>query len=234
MIPISDNVPSRSTPFVNVGLIVACVLVFVKQAMVPSFTDEWAFRPAFLLSAELFRVGPTHALLAMLASVFMHAGLMHIGGNMLFLWVFGDNVEDRMGHVKYLVFYLGCGIVATLAHSAASVLGLWSNPHSLEMPIVGASGAIAGVLGAYLVLCPGASVRTVVLFFIITIVEIPAAFFLVIWFVMQLFSGVGTLAGGTGGVAYWAHIGGFATGYIVAKGMTAGRRAKVRSLSDEG
>jgi len=227
MIPLSDNIPSRTTPYINYGLIGLCLALFAYEWFDPSIVDQWAFKPAYLLPKELFTAGPVFALKAIIASIFLHGGLLHIGSNMLALWVFGDNVEDRMGHVKYLFFYLFCGVVATLAHSLSAVLGLMHDPMSLERGVVGASGAIAGVMGAYLILVPRASVRTLIFFFIIiTIVEIPSTIFIGFWFVLQLFSGLGSIAAGGGGIAYWAHIGGFVVGYVIAKGMTRPRRMR--------
>jgi len=222
MIPLSDNIPSRTVPVVTIGLILTCVAVFLLELMDPHLVSTWAFKPAYLLSAKFFVIGPRLVLQSMIVSVFLHGGFLHIAGNMLFLWVFGDNVEDRMGHLRFLVFYLVCGIVATLVHSFSAVLGLVSDPRALDTGVVGASGAIAGVLGAYLVLCPGSSIRTLVfLFFFLTIISIPASFFIVFWFILQLFNGVGSLAGPAAGVAYWAHIGGFVTGYWWARRLTA-------------
>jgi membrane associated rhomboid family serine protease len=225
MIPLSDNIRSRSTPVVTIGLILSCVAVFLLELLNPHLSDTWAFKPAYLLSAKFFSIGPVLVLQSMLISVFLHGGFLHIAGNMLFLWVFGDNVEDRMGHLRFLVFYLVCGIVATLVHSFSAVFGLMSDPRALETGVVGASGAIAGVLGAYLVLCPGSSIRTLVLLFVfITVINIPATFFIVFWFILQLFNGVGSLAGPAAGVAYWAHIGGFVVGYWWAKRLAASWR----------
>jgi rhomboid family protein len=149
-------------------------------------------------------------LLSFFAAMFLHAGWLHIGGNMLFLWVFGNNVEDRIGPFKYLVFYFAAGIVAALAQLA-------TGPNS-AIPNLGASGAIAGVLGAYLVMFPRRRVLTVILFFFITWVYLPAAVVLGAWFVLQLFSGVGALSSrvNSGGVAFFAHIGGFAFGALMA------------------
>jgi len=144
-------------------------------------------------------------------SMFMHAGLAHLGGNMLYLWIFGDNVEDSMGHGRYLLFYLIGGLVASLAH-------IFTNPAS-QIPTVGASGAIAAVLGAYLVLYPNSRVLTIIpLGFFLRMTMIPAAIVLGLWFVLQLFSGVLSMGGpDVGGVAFWAHIGGFVAGVILAK-----------------
>jgi membrane associated rhomboid family serine protease len=225
MLPLSDNIRSRTTPVVTLGIIITCVLVFILQLVNPQLANEWAFKPAYLLSAQFWHVGPIVAAQSLLLSIFLHGGLLHIGGNMLFLWVFGDNVEDRMGHLRFLVFYLVCGAFATLVHSLSAVLGLLHDPHALELGVIGASGAIAGILGAYLVLTPHASVRTLIfIIFFITIVNIPAPFFILFWFVMQLFSGVGALAGAGGNVAYWAHIGGFVLGFVWAQRVGGGRR----------
>jgi membrane associated rhomboid family serine protease len=144
-------------------------------------------------------------------SMFMHAGLAHIGGNILYLWIFGDNVEDAMGHGRYLFFYLTGGVVASLAH-------IFTNPGS-QIPTVGASGAIAAVLGAYLVLYPQSRVVTLIfLGYFIRLAMVPAVVVLGLWFVLQLFQGVLTLgAADVGGVAFWAHIGGFVTGLVLAK-----------------
>jgi len=226
MIPLSDNIRSRSTPYVTLGIIATCVLVFLYELLNPQFVEEWAFRPAYLLSRELLAIGPVAAFQHMLVSVFLHGGFLHIGGNMLFLWVFGDNVEDRMGHARFLIFYLFAGIVATLVHSFSALLGLLSNPGALDMGVVGASGAIAGVLGAYLVLLPGSQIRTLVIFIFITVINIPAPFFIIVWFVMQLLPGLSSLGAAGTGVAYWAHIGGFGVGYILARRM-AGRPRKL-------
>ena len=142
--------------------------------------------------------------LAIITSMFLHGGLLHIGGNMLFLWVFGNNIEDRLGRGKFLAFYLLAGIIATYAQAAI-------NPGS-TVPLIGASGAVAGVLGAYLLLYPRARVTTLVIFFFITAIELPAVIVLGLWFVLQVFQGVGSVAGDVGGVAYFAHIGGFLAG----------------------
>lgn len=231
MIPLSDNIRSRSVPYVTIGIIITCIVVFLYEWIDRGFTDRMAFRPAYVLSLELFRVGPVFALKTMVVSIFLHAGLLHIAGNMLALWVFGDNVEDRMGHGRFLVFYLACGAVATLAHSLSAIFGLVTDPMALQRGLVGASGAIAGVMGAYYVLVPRASVRTLVFIFIlITIVEIPAAVFMILWVVMQFFSGVGSIVGPGAAVAYWAHIGGFAMGYVIARRMTRPRRPRPRII----
>jgi membrane associated rhomboid family serine protease len=204
MFPISDVIPSRTVPFVTVGLIIVNALVFLYMLTLPDgmlegFVSTYAVVPAWFSVPTLF------------TSQFLHAGWMHIIGNMLYLWIFGDNVEDRLGHVRFLIFYLGAGAVA-------AILQVLFNPFS-SVPMLGASGAIAGVMGAYFVLYPQSRVLTavfIVIFF--DVVEIPAVFFLGIWFVMQLLSGVGSLgvtSASAGGTAFWAHVGGFVVGVMV-------------------
>ena len=159
-----------------------------------------------------------HDLHTLLSSMFLHGGLLHLGGNMLYLYIFGDNIEDAFGHVKYLGFYLLCGLAASLTHLAVAI--------SSGVPAIGASGAISGVLGAYFVLYPKARVVTLVFYFFITFVRIPAVFFLGFWFILQLFSGSVTLTYGVAsGVAYWAHIGGFVAGVLVALVVRAMRKS---------
>ena len=200
MFPISDVIPSRTTPFVTVGLIVLNALAFLLELWLPDrelqgFMYTYGVVPAYFSWSSV------------LTSMFLHSGWLHFGGNMLYLWIFGDNVEDRLGHVRYLLFYLACGAFAAFGQVAA-------NPNSL-VPMVGASGAIAGVMGAYFVLYPHSRVLTAVfILFFLDLVEIPAIFFLGIWFLMQLFSGVGSIGAhaADGGVAFWAHVAGFATG----------------------
>jgi len=204
MFPISDVIPSRTVPFVTVGLIIVNALVFLYMLALPDgalegFVQTYAVIPAWFSVPTLF------------TSQFLHAGWMHIIGNMLYLWIFGDNVEDRLGHVRFLIFYLGAGAVA-------AILQVVFNPFS-SVPMLGASGAIAGVMGAYFVLYPQSRVLTaifIVIFF--DVVEIPAVFFLGIWFLMQLLSGVGSLgvtSAGGGGTAFWAHVGGFVVGVAI-------------------
>jgi len=204
MFPVSDVIPSRTTPVVTVGLIIANVLVFCYQLVLPAaglqqFVATYAVVPAWFWWPSLF------------TSEFLHSGWMHILWNMVYLWIFGDNVEDRLGHVPFLVFYLGAGAIA-------AVLQILCNPFS-GGPMLGASGAIAAVMGAYFVLYPHSRVLTaifVVIFF--DLIEIPAIFFLGIWFLLQLISGVGSLGvsnAAGGGTAFWAHIGGFVVGVAV-------------------
>lgn len=212
MLPLRDDNPRRTFPFVTYLLIAANVLAFLWELSLGARLQDALFQIAFV-PARFWITGYWVAdIFAIVISMFLHGGLLHIGSNMLYLWIFGDNVEDRLGHGKYLVFYLLCGFLATWAHAFFS-------PAS-RIPAIGASGAIAGVLGAYLVLYPHARVMTLIpIFFFITIREVPAIIILGIWFVLQLFSGVGSLgvvdAQDTGGVAYFAHIGGFVAGMLL-------------------
>jgi membrane associated rhomboid family serine protease len=202
VIPIRDVIPSRTAPVVTVGLIVVNTLAFLfEQRLSPNefepFLRTWGLVPADVHVLTVF------------TSMFLHAGWLHYLGNMLYLWIFGDNVEDRMGHGRYLVFYLLCGSVAALLQVTAS-------PGS-QVPMVGASGAIAGVLGAYFVLFPKSRVLTLVpIFIFVQIVEVPAVFLLGVWFALQVVSGMGSLGhrADVGGVAFWAHAGGFAAGML--------------------
>jgi membrane associated rhomboid family serine protease len=216
MIPLRDVIPSRTRPVVTVALIVLNALVFLQQLGLD----------AELGQAFVFRFGLVPAEFAWLnvfTSMFVHGGLMHVGGNMLYLWIFGDNVEDRMGHGRFLVFYLLSGIGAALAQTFAA-------PDS-PIPMVGASGAIAGVMGAYFVLYPKSRVLTL-LPFPITVVEIPAVYFLGIWFVMQFVNGLASqaqAAGGelAGGVAFWAHAAGFGVGAVLVFLFRRPERARI-------
>jgi rhomboid family protein len=202
VLPISDVIPSRTAPVVTVGLIAANVLTFLYQLTLP--------KPALDLFVASYAVVPAvFHWPALVTSQFLHGGVLHVGSNMLYLWIFGDNVEDRMGHSRYLVFYLFAG-------AAAAILQILFNPFS-TVPMLGASGAIAGVMGAYFVLYPQSRVLTVIfLVFLFDVVEVPAIFFLGIWFVMQLLNGVGSIGinANAGGTAFWAHIGGFVVGVL--------------------
>ena len=202
MIPLRDVIPSRTTPYITVAIIVVNALVFVFELRLP-LTDRASF-------IEVYGIVPASVgSLSLLTSMFLHGGWLHFLGNMLYLWIFGDNVEDRVGHGRFIVFYLTCGLAATLAQVV-------SNPTSV-VPIVGASGAIAGVMGAYFVLFPRSRVLTLLPLFIFwELIEIPAILFLGFWFLLQLLSGVGSVGAGQGvsGIAFWAHIAGFATGAV--------------------
>jgi membrane associated rhomboid family serine protease len=236
VIPLRDDVPSRTVPFVNYAIIAVNGLAFFLEVglgpRLESFIRANAVVPArftghdgslqiseVLLTSIDPRLGGT-----VLISMFLHGGLAHVLGNMLYLWIFGDNVEDRMGHTRYLVFYLLCGWAASYAHIAASP--------TATLPSLGASGAIAGVLGAYITLYPRARVVTLVpIFFFLEIVQIPAFFFLGIWFLQQFLYGamqLGVRTAETGGVAWWAHIGGFAAGFILVWLFQRGPRRSPR------
>ena len=206
MFPIKDHNPSERTPYVTIGLIVINVLVYLyssqlaeTQQQLGAFYYDWASVPRLVTNGE-----QTHTILT---SMFLHAGLLHIGLNMLFLWIFGDNLEDAFGHIGFLLFYLASGVAANLAHIASA-------PDS-AIPMIGASGAIAGVMGGYLLLFPKARVDVIVIFIIFfKRFTVPAWVMLVFWFVLQILSGVGSDPT-TGGVAYWAHIGGFVAGFLL-------------------
>jgi membrane associated rhomboid family serine protease len=210
MIPLKDINPTRTSPFINIALIVANVLVFFYQVSLPAGAAQAfilanatipARFPAFLAG----HLGAQMALEPLVTSMFLHGGLMHLLGNMLFLYIFGDNVEDTFGHFAYLVFYFVCGVGSGLLH----VVFNW---HS-ALPAIGASGAISGVMGAYLVLFPRHQVLT---FFFIFLIPVPAVIILGYWFVLQFLAGIGQLGGGpSGGVAFWAHIGGFVLGVLI-------------------
>jgi membrane associated rhomboid family serine protease len=207
MIPVSDDVRARSFPFVNIGIIVACTLVFLYElslsaldlekfffdyAVVPAELDAWVHDP------EGLRIPST-----VITAAFLHAGWLHLAGNMVFLWVFGDNVEDALGHVLYPLFYVvaAAGAVALqVAFDTASTV-----------PMLGASGAIAGVLGGYLVIYPRARVDVLLFPFIL---PLPAALLILFWFILQLISGLATIGttSASSGIAFWAHVGGFVTG----------------------
>ena len=202
MFPIGDdNSSRRTTPLVTYVLIVLNVLFFlVELSGGDAFIMKWAFVPSRFLSNP-FVDFPT-----LFTSMFMHAGWVHLGGNMLYLWIFGDNVEDRFGHGKFTVFYLLCGLGATFAQLIFSI--------GSDIPNLGASGAIAGVLGAYILMFPQGRIRVLQGQ---RVVQVPALMVIGFWIVLQLFSGIGSIAqtADTGGVAYMAHIGGFVAGFVL-------------------
>ena len=213
-IPLKDLNPSRSYPFVNITLILANIAVFLYtvgleatlphrtfDALITSYSTVPARFPSFLAGHTSFEV----AFMPLVTSMFLHSGLLHIAGNMLFLWIFGDNVEDFFGHFTYFFFYMVCGIGAGLLH-------VLFNLHS-PVPAVGASGAISGVMGAYILLYPRARILTLVFIFPI---PVPAVIFLGLWYVLQFLAGLSTIGVKvTGGVAVWAHIGGFLLGMLL-------------------
>jgi len=208
MFPISDDNPRLKTPVVTWSLIGACVLVFLWQLSLGDSQQQAVLQfgmiPARLFGDAKLSRAAVPAWTTLFTSMFMHGGFLHLALNMLFLWVFGDNVEDSMGRLRYLVFYLVCGVAAAMTQALI-------NPDS-TIPMIGASGAISGVLGAYLLLHPFATVRVLIFIFLfVTIVHVPAMFVLGLWFLTQLASA--TLSPSEGpGVAFWAHIGGFVAG----------------------
>jgi membrane associated rhomboid family serine protease len=219
VIPLKDNVPTRSTPYVTVGLIVANAIVWFWELRAPG-VDYHVFRDGYYPCAVQ---GPCHVPVNVpihplpwwegaFTAMFMHASWQHIIGNMLFLWIFGNNVEDALGHVRFLAWYLAAGLAAT---ALQTVVTLWfGTTQDASIPNIGASGAIAGVLGAYFLLLPRARVLTVIWFGIILIREIPAVWFLGVWIALQVWSGGLSLLRphADGGTAFFAHIGGFAFG----------------------
>lgn len=246
--PIKDDNTGRTiTPIVNYALIAINLLVFIFLQQIGSdetFTYAFSTVPGEILTGQdittpdrvlthptgqrIMMPGlqptPIPVYLTLITSMFMHGGIAHIFGNMLFLWIFGDNIEDRMGHVRYIIFYLLCGVIAALAH-VFTTAAFAADPTSLLIPSLGASGAISGVLGAYLLLHPHRRV-TVILFRILT--DVPAYVAIGIWFAFQLINGLGMLGGGSqqGGVAYAAHIGGFIAGIALVKLFTIGREGR--------
>jgi hypothetical protein len=208
MFPLRDDRPTYSAPIVTTLLIVACALVFFFELSLDEYSRDYFI--------NIYGVVPAHLRpVTLLTSLFIHGGWSHIIGNMLFLWAFGKSLEDALGHTKFLMFYLIAGVAAGITHV---VFNLYTT-----LPTVGASGAIAGVMGAYLVKFPRARIHTLVfLFFFVTMADIPAAFILLYWFVTQLFSEYGSITQTqviNGGVAYAAHIGGFITGMILVQVM---------------
>ena len=218
MFPLRDDNPSRTTPVFTVGLILVNALVFIYQLSLglggpdgaragEAFILEFGLVPCRLTGNCLAAADLPSPILTIISSMFMHGGLFHVGGNMLYLWIFGNNVEDTLGHGRYLIFYFACGVAAALAQTAVG-------PGS-SVPMVGASGAVSGVLGAYLVLFPHAHVTTlIILGFFWRLVQVPAVVVLGFWIVVQVLNGLGSF-GASGGVAFFAHIGGFGAGIVL-------------------
>ncbi|MBI4202545.1 MAG: rhomboid family intramembrane serine protease [Chloroflexi bacterium] len=221
MIPLADSsLRTGRRPYVNIAIILINALVFLYELFLPDrtvFFYTYGLIPSEVTSGQAFatlmtRGGPLDITRpfpiwgTLFSSMFIHGSWMHFIGNMVYLWVFGDNIEGRVGHILYLVFYVAAGVAAALAQVAVG-------PNS-QIPTIGASGAIAGVLGAYLVLYPRSRIKTLTLTYIITVIQIPAVLLLSIWLLLQFVQGLGSLgvSSQSGGVAYWAHIGGFLTG----------------------
>ena len=199
MIPLKDDNPRSAFPILTITLIAVNILAFLLELQ---FGLEYVVMKYGAIPIEIVN---GQDLETMFTSMFLHGGSMHLAGNMLYLWIFGDNIESYLGRFKFILFYLICGLIAIFAHIIVS--------GSSEVPMVGASGAISGILGAYLIKYPKAKVLVLIpIIFFITVRRIPALFVLGFWFIMQLFSGVVTIGGEGGGVAFWAHIGGFVAG----------------------
>jgi membrane associated rhomboid family serine protease len=224
-----DNTDRSTTPFVNYALIAINIFVFVVLQGLGSneeFTYSLSTVPYEIVTGrDVLVATPVSVYLTLFTSMFMHGSLVHLGGNMLFLWIFGDNIEDRLGHARYLIFYLLCGLIASLAH-VFTTAALSGDDRSMMIPSLGASGAISGVLGGYILLHPSRRV-TVILFRFLT--PVPAYVAIGLWFLFQLISGLGVLGSDTqqGGIAYAAHIGGFIAGLVLIKffDMGHGKRA---------
>jgi membrane associated rhomboid family serine protease len=226
MIPVGDSIRSRTFPYVNLAIIIANFLVFFYELglgnEVDSFLRDWGVVPR-LVTDYFDHPGdyPYRVLFTPITAMFIHGGWLHILGNMIFLWVFGDNVEDAIGHVSYLFFYLLAGLAAATAQ-------IWVDTNS-AVPMVGASGAIAGVLGAYVVLYPRATIAAVIFPFVFWALPIPAFVLIGFWFLLQLLYGaasIGTAVGASEGVAWWAHVGGFLAGLVLVWAFRGERRSR--------
>lgn len=205
MLPLKDNIPSRTRPFVTYIILGINIAVFIYEITLGSRLNM--FIATFgAVPYTIFHPEGVISYLPLFTSMFIHAGIMHIVGNMLFLWIFADNIEDRLGHFMFVIFYLACGVAGALLHSILTP--------SSTIPMVGASGAISGVLGAYILLFPKARIVSAIPFgFFLRVTELPAVVFLGIWFLFQFLLGIGSI-GARGGVAYFAHIGGFVIGLL--------------------
>ncbi|MUH01722.1 rhomboid family intramembrane serine protease [Scytonema sp. UIC 10036] len=219
MVPIRDDNPTTITPYVTYGLIAANIIAFLFEASLPPAELDGFLRLAAVVPRELTASfagipvnQPVPEWSTLITSQFLHAGILHLGGNMLFLWIFGNNVEDKLGHVKYLLFYLTCGVLASLSQ--------WYFAQNSSIPSLGASGAIAGVMGAYILRFPQAEILGIIpLGFFFPTFRVPAFFFLGFWFLQQAISGAASLEAPTnvdnGGIAFWAHTGGFIFGAVL-------------------
>ena len=213
MIPYKDDNPTHRFPYVTIGIIISNILIFLLEIISPPGMEKTVYAygavPQYILTFEKFQ--PIHPALTVFTAMFMHGGVFHLGGNMLYLWIFGNNIEDKLGHLRFIIFYVFCGITAAYSHALI-------DPHSLT-PMIGASGAISGILGAYLLLFPRAGVHTLIfLGFFVQIVKIPALIVIGFWAIVQFINGlVSTGLVKQGGVAWFAHIGGFITGLLTIK-----------------
>ena len=230
MIPLRDSNPTRRTPVVTLAIILVCFVVFAwelglqatSEASLNAFVTAWGVVPAELLAAWGAGQFFSQETATLVTSQFLHGGWLHLLGNLLYLWIFGNNIEDRLGRVLFVLFYLGGGVIAGLTQTLI-------DPDS-TIPLIGASGAIAATLGAYFVLFPGARITTLVfLGFFYQLIEVPAIIVLGFWFLLQLLDGIGSLGMEAGaGVAFFAHIGGFVGGALVAWLLIVGGRVPAR------
>lgn len=222
MIPYKDDNPTTLFPFFTIALIALNVIVYIFVAFSPGYGDKIVFAfgatPAALMGLGTSQ--PIHPAVTVFTSMFLHGGLFHLGGNMLYLWIFGNNIEDRLGHLRFIVFYLLGGVIAAYSHAV-------TDPHSLT-PMIGASGAISAVLGAYLLLFPRASVYTLIfLGFFVQVVRLPALIVIGFWAIIQVVSGIVNKGlAGQGGIAWFAHVGGFVFGVLAIKIFMLGRRRR--------
>lgn len=213
MIPYKDDNPTYRLPYVTIGIIISNILIFLLEIISPPGMEKTVYAygavPQYILTFEKFQ--PIHPALTVFTAMFMHGGVFHLGGNMLYLWIFGNNIEDKLGHLRFIIFYIFCGITAAYSHALI-------DPHSLT-PMIGASGAISGILGAYLLLFPRTGVYTLIfLGFFVQVVKIPALIVIGFWAIVQFINGlVSTGFVKQGGVAWFAHIGGFLTGLLTIK-----------------
>ena len=235
MIPLRDTIPSRTFPFITYSLIVTNIAVFIHMLEMPqphleSFLDIWGTIPGWLThTVNITHTGVANAgFLTLFTAMFLHGGWLHIIGNMWCLFIFGDNVEDRLGHFRFLIFYLCAGIASQITHV---ILNSGST-----IPTIGASGAIAGVMGAYFVLFPHSQILVLIPIFIFPLfIEIPAVIYLFLWFLIQFYNGVFSIqpgAQGYGGIAFWAHVGGFVAGiFLLAIFLKPSPPKRTRSIS---
>ncbi|MFQ5455543.1 MAG: rhomboid family intramembrane serine protease [Nitrospirota bacterium] len=214
MIPIKDDNPTKTFPFFTILIIAINILVFFYQLSLGRLGTERFVYTYGLIPIELFRgvdiADGVHipVVTTIFTSMFLHGGLFHLAGNMLYLWIFGNNIEDILGHIRFLVFYLLCGLIASFSHALTSSYSV--------LPMIGASGAVSGVLGAYIIRFPTSRILTIVPFFLfIHIIRIPAVIVLGLWFIMQFLNAASSLADSSGGVAWFAHVGGFLSGIVL-------------------
>jgi membrane associated rhomboid family serine protease len=210
MIPLRDNIPHRRLPIITVMLILINIFVFIYELFLGDDLRNFIYLYGFVPQKLFLPISLKDKFFPLFSSMFLHGSWAHLLGNILFMWIFADNVEDRLGHFNFLIFYLSCGIIASLIHAFFNL--------GSKVPVVGASGAIAGVLGAYFTMFPYARVLTLVPFFIFwEVVELPAFFFLGIWFVYQFLLGLFSIGSMGAGIAFWAHVGGFVGGIFLLK-----------------